>query len=527
MKCLFHAVTPYHLLEMITFRLHSHPDAEAVLVLYQFLANQLPKLKELEKFFNRVVVIESRQAYTSDNKLKKNCLNYFDDIFSGSELGVQSFDEIFVAGAQFPFGAYLVSRGRKFVFFEEAAGGLFEPSILKDICRCDPRGRDAYRFCSANGLYDGSCPLITARFCNLDAQTKPPIEGLENIRHFSVVDALGELSQETREKIIRFYLDDSSIQVPEDSVLVLTEHQANLLMMTLDEECLLYQLLADYFFPGRKMLFKPHPSSTLHLEYLFPDSVVIRKKFPSELIPFVFSSRPSAAATVYSRSICNLGKYFDRILSLTHEFEVNGEFHYIHRYFAAFEVCRKLGGELKTIHQLGADHVLLERLSGDEVEFPAFDPAKEWKYLIVGRPEAGSFTESIPAFLENLPDDRAVVFLNLDNAYPFYEPGQASPWEHLVPLELHKVRRREDEFYSDCEPETIWLYTKNRKFKETAEGFTMEKELKNAGLAIQMASLTPDQRQIKILEGIIAAMEVRMQALIKENSKLKGKSQKI
>ena len=524
MKCLFHAVSPYHFLEMLTLRLHSYPEAEGVLVIYSHCAAQLPQFGKLEKLFDRVVVIQSKRGFTPANKMAQSVLNYYDEIFSGPELSLKSFDEIFVAGAQLPFGQYLVAKNISFTFFEEAAGLLFDPEVLDSNFYRIFKGNDEYVFCARNGLLNGSCPLIKQRFCNLDAQTKPPIKGMENIHHFGVVDALSELSPEVREKILRIYLDDYPIPVPENSVLILTEHQANLALMTLDEQCLLYQLFVDYFFPDREVVFKPHPSSMLCLDDLFPGVTVIRQKFPSELIPFVFSSKPAVAATIYSRAVCDLAKYFDRIFVLTHEFELNGEFHYIHRYAAALEVFRKLGNELHRIHQLGADAVLLEKLAGDGVEFPAFDPAGEWKFLIVGRPEAGTAPDSIPAFLDSLPDDRAVIFLNLDDAYPFYEPGQASPWEHLVPLELHKEQRRADEFYSDCEPETIWLYTKNKKLKETAEEFTMEKKLKNVGLAVKMANLTPDQMKIKVLEGIIAAMEVRMQALIKENSELKSQT---
>lgn len=524
MKCLFHAVTLYHLLEMMSFRLACRPEAESVLVIYSFFKNTLAKAEELENFFDQVVVLDDVRGYDSQGELAEKSLRYYDSVFSNPELSLDGFDEIFVAGAQFTFGQYLASREIPFVFVEEAAGFLSTPEILANNDFKILKGSPSCAFCERHGLYDGSCSAVIRRCCNRHVQTRD-LSGMANVEHFSVVEALEQLPDEVREKVVRFFLDDYPISVPENSVLLFTEHQANLLLMSLDDQCLIYQLFVDYFFPDRELVIKPHPSDLLYYEDFFPEARIVRQRFPAELIPFVFTAKPAELATIYSTAVFNLSEVFDRIFVLTPGFENNREFRNIHRNFVAVELARRLLPETQVIHTLGADGVLLKKLAG-EFDFREFAPEEKacvGDLLIVGHTSEEMGAESFPAFLETLPEDRVVIFLNPDEDYPFYAPGFEAVWDFIVPLEIRKRRLRQEEFYSDCDSEIIYIYTKNQNLRKIAAEFIMEKELKNTGVAVSIEKLTPDQLKIKVLEGIISSMEVRMRGLIEENRKLSRK----
>ena len=57
-------------------------------------------------------------------------------------------------------------------------------------------------------------------------------------------------------------------------------------------------------------MIKPHPDDTLDYGEIFPDAEIIRKTFPSELLPYVFRKKPEVVYTFDSTGCENLQESF-------------------------------------------------------------------------------------------------------------------------------------------------------------------------------------------------------------------------
>ena len=99
--------------------------------------------------------------------------------------------------------------------------------------------------------------------------------------------------------------------------LLLTQHMANLGLMTLPEQHRLYTLFADYLFPkGSQLVIKPHPddiAGTYHRVF-GEDAVVLPFAMPSELMAYCIRGRFQKAAAAYSTSVRSMGHIADETL---------------------------------------------------------------------------------------------------------------------------------------------------------------------------------------------------------------------
>lgn len=105
---------------------------------------------------------------------------------------------------------------------------------------------------------------------------------------------LEEMPPRQRQRLIRFFIR-RRIRAEADAIL-LTQHFANLGVMSREEQQRLYTGLRDGSLQGLRLIIKPHPDDTLDYRGIFPDAYVIREIFPAELCPIFFaeSRGPSA-----------------------------------------------------------------------------------------------------------------------------------------------------------------------------------------------------------------------------------------
>lgn len=81
-------------------------------------------------------------------------------------------------------------------------------------------------------------------------------------------------------------------------------------MMSEAEQKRLYERLRDGPLQGIPMVIKPHPDDTIDYGEIFPGAEIIRKPFPSELLPYVFCQKPEVIYTFDSTGCENLRESF-------------------------------------------------------------------------------------------------------------------------------------------------------------------------------------------------------------------------
>lgn len=301
---LYHAVSSYQLLEVMLHRMAFHPEERAVLVLPDFIVEKYPQYRDLVKrrFFEEVYLFPYlRIPHREEERILEDVSRSYRQVVSHV---ITDFSHIYVAGAHFYFSLYLIQNGVPFVFFEDAAGMLSRPEVLDGALsvKFPIHAAIARKY----GLFDGSNPWISRVICLKEAQAKDVSGG--RYQDFSVEDALQQLSPQKRKRLIRFFLK-RRIRAEGDAVL-LTQHFANLGMMSQEGQRRLYRAMREEIPPDVRLLIKKHPDDTLDYGGLFPKAQVIKPVFPAELLPYVFETKPEVLYTFDSTGCENLKKHF-------------------------------------------------------------------------------------------------------------------------------------------------------------------------------------------------------------------------
>ena len=117
--------------------------------------------------------------------------------------------------------------------------------------------------------------------------------------------------------------------------------------------------------------------------------------------------------------------------------------------------------------------------------------------------------EQIAAFLTRT-QARVVVFCQEQKACSFFTGKNQEVFQYLRPITL----------YMGNETHQIMIYTKEPSIMETAETFHCEKELPYTGVTIRMDGISASEAEkIRLLEGVLAATEKRLNSYIAERKK--------
>ena len=498
---LFHAGTTYQLLCAIVYQQRkAHPG---MLLVSRWIADKYPNLKLLEAYFERVTPCDFKFGFDHPNEMTER---YLLEITGD----LKQYDEIYLWAPQYSLGMYMAEKKLPFVYCEEAAGILSRPEILETIVqRIDPK---VYSHNRELGLYSGRVDCVTKRMCNVRAQAEG-FKQTEDILDFDVVEEMMKLPEQTLRNIISFFIPDQRIHVDTDAVFLLTQHFSHLKTMEFEEHALVYQLVADYFFPGRKLVFKPHPDDVMYYTKLFGDAQVIRERFPSEFMPFILDNQPQCVATISSTSIYNLRGHYPQVFELDTRYEK--DFLMTHRYDAAVRLAQRLGLDIACI---GANDVLARRLcetmgDGAPAVLPVDQTDDPCLYLVDDMTESGEAgRREILNRLLALDNRSCVVFINSREDYCWYSYEHKDLWAHIIPVALKKsaIREQNEDFYAPMEDEVLYAYSKNEELLTMIRETDMRKDLPHVGICVEKETMTPEQEKIRMLEGILAATEKRL-----------------
>lgn len=476
----------------------SHNKKEtAAIIIPSFLERKLPQYKELNEIFDNVLIFN----YSKYNgKSKEYIVNSIFSDFDSLIKNIEKYNMFYVGGAHYYFSAYLSENRKKFCVLEDGAGLLSRPELLEEtvieqkVLCCD--------LINEYGLFRMDNENIEHILCLMSAQK----EGFFDSRavDFDVVKLISDIDRESLKKIMTFFRCPPIIESQPDSVILLTQHFANLNQMSFESQIKIYQLHFDYFLTKGEVIIKPHPDDIMYYSKLFPDATVIKERFPSELLPYMFTNRPRCISTISSTGINLIESEFEQII----KFDVPYEkiFENIHKYYFGIKALAYIGVDnfaVMDCHELLINN-LLQFTDINSLEMSVNDNSRA---VIVGDYSANVFNENI------LNYDIA-VFLNCRKSYTFIDGVSIL---QTVPVCIKKEATCLDENYFNLEDEVIYIYIKDIDERNIMKSFFEEKALYASGMDLKTANLDEKDIYIKLLEGQIDALERRLLAYINNN----------
>lgn len=512
---LYHVVTSYHLLSAMVC-LARNPQ-KAVLLVSQWIPEKFPHYEDLKQYFDTIIVGDA--SYVDHHSFEQT------ECYFKSLLGdIAKYENIYLWGAHYSLGVVLAERNLPFVLCEEAAGILSRPEILITIFE-KQKIQNTYR-AKHMGLFNGDDLNATKLLGNQKAQ-RSGFSPAKKMIDFDIVENLQALERQKRNRILDFFVPRCTIPLPVNATILLTQHFANLRMMSFEQQALIYQLFVDYFILPQKLVIKPHPDDLMYYHRLFPAAQVIREKFPSEFMPFLFDNQPKCMATISSTSIYNLRGHYPEVLELDNRYET--DFPLTHRYYAAMCIAQKLRNSVVCI---GANELLaqklLETLKGDHPNIlgEVVVPAHPCTILVDDISSLGEESrQKLIDQLKNLNEASAVIFINSMQDYCWYDYFYKNLWNDIVPIVIKKtiLEPQSTDFYADTVDEVIYFYSKSEEVRHMTQEVNIEKNLPHTGISLERRNMTPEQERIKILEGILAATEKRLLYYIEKDRKSSDK----
>ena len=339
---------------------------------------------------------------------------------------------------------------------------------------------------------------------------------------FSVKRILKELDGERLKKVLEFFGVDKKIEAENAEMsLILTQHVANLGIMPLEKQHLLYRLLADYFLENTYIAIKAHPDDIAgrYDEIFSGEAAILPFAMPSELLPYCIGSKIKTAIAANSTAVKSLSDICERTVCFDNR--ILSDFEDIHRYYCVIEIIRTLTISGKALTT--ADELMLNELAKAFNVGAQFERTEELptdcKIAVISDEIAEKYAYGqIYSFLQDIDANSAVLFLNEKNKYAFFDGEHTDIFRHTRPVFINL------KFSNETVEQTVYIYSKNNEIINGVDNLKMQKELRYTGVTIDLHSLSSDEREkIKLLEGILNATQERLKEYIENKKELDRK----
>ena len=526
---IYHSISYYQTLVCLVHSCKNTDDKKVILISASI--EKSLDIKWLKKFFNEVIFIDIRVGFVpvdaDTTEINEEILQgYFDGIFNSVHVEIDEDTKFYAGGCHYNFGVYLSSKQFPFYYIEEACGLLSNPDHVRNI---DRNNRKEIDLVDELGLYDATASNIIGIICNANEQ----FENYENSKmiHFDTSKELLSLSPDEINGIMRVYGKVEKKSIPSNSVVVLSQHYANLNMMTYDEQAELYGLFFDYFLEGKHILVKRHPADNMAYSAMFDNVDVIKERFLSEFIPVVMEPLPTMIATISSTGIKPLRSVSKSCLELDFDFEKRPEV--LHRTYMTLELLSHLALNFEVFYYR-INKSMIKNLCEysnpkfknlNLVEISSLDEVHENSVLIVDNLPDEIYQEKsiedIADYFANECPAKLVIFMNSDNKYIFHKSFDGARWENIVPINLNITFSGQFEgagLHKYCNDEQFYVYSKDREVLRMASEFKSSKELKHSKLVINTEGYDSEAKlKIAILQGMLDATENRLSYYLNNN----------
>ena len=528
---IYHSISYYQTLVCLVHSCKNTDDKKVILI-----SGSIEKsldVKWLKKFFDEVVFIDIRVGFvpvdTETTIIDEDILQeYFDGIFKSIHVEIDDDTKFYAGGCHYNFGVYLSVKQFPFYYIEEACGLLSNPDHVRNI---DRNNRKEIDLVDGLGLYDATAQNIVGIICNANEQ----FENYENPKmvHFDTSKELLSLDEESIKGIMRVYGDVEKKSIPSNSVVVLSQHYANLNMMTYDEQAELYGLFFDYFLEGKHILVKRHPADNMAYSAMFDNVDVIKERFLSEFIPVVMEPLPTMIATISSTGIKPLRSVSESCLELDFDFEKRPEV--LHRTYMALKLIADLALNFDVFYYRINKSMMKNLCEYSDpmlrdlnlVEVSSLDEVNENSILIVDNLPDEAYKErnieEIADYFVNECSAKAIIFINSDSKYIFHKSLDGARWENIVPININISYNAPFEgagLHKYCKNEQFYVYSKDKEVLRMASEFKNSKELKHSKLVINTEGYDSEAKlKIAILQGMLEASENRLAYYMNNESK--------
>lgn len=508
---LYHAITVYQLECCILHKIKYHQNEVAHIMLLNGLPiEQINNLKKTN-MFKEVYIIHYKDGGVHINYEKCDNPQIFNRL--------HNYDEIYLCGYHYGVGIELAKKQIPFSIFEEACGVLCKSDRLENIVK--NISNTWFNEASKYGLLNNTYSYIKKIYCNIKNQDE--IMNDDRIVDFDINKILAELNSDELKCIFKIFNVPEVINVAKNTVLILTQHYANLGIMTWEQQKNIYRYVIDYFLEGYNLLFKPHPYDLMYYTELFPDSIVIRERFPSELLPYVFERRPECIASINSTSVKCIKECFNKILEFDIEFEK--QFENIHRYYVAFEMIKQLIKEDTVVYMCGVNKSIIYNfatLAGISIEkFRECESINDISEMcknsifILDDLDMFSLYREVASKIEKLYLNNVCIFLNSsETGLSFVTDNTDTSKIMVMEIEGFDNRTKEISFKE-------YIYTYSRKVWPNMN--KIEKNLEYSNIIVSSKQIDNNDRENHILKGILNATEKRLLHYISREDELEKK----
>lgn len=522
---LYYALTSFHQLECVLHKLIIKPDETAHLYLSSSMIQEEGQIERLRNsgLFKKVVIMDDARAWQIGSRCKLANQGIFNSVMDEISklcmdnllLPITKYDNLYIFADHFPFGFVLAYKNIPYIYFEEATGAHSRRQILLDEIR--KKNEFWYLVFEKLGAR-GEADCIIEKNIDLDFQ----LEGFSDskAKDFSVTKLLKQLSRPQINQVLSIFgkFSTKDISIKKKLALILTQHYAAASITTYKGQWLLYALLMDYFANNHKIIIKPHPTDRQGIYHTwFPNSKVLERGMPVELLPYCFNQRLDITISATSSSAYNLKDISNRVVTFESEDNrFDKMFYGMHRYYVATQIILQLCRNFD-IYGYGADMCQInnflkingfKRISIELKELKLETERKRSAFVIIDSPAMIGLPNSeymIREFLNSLKESDVVCFIDFDKKACFYTPDENEWALYTVPIMIEEINLNKDK-YTDIEKEWIYLYTKNNFKRRELLTFQIDKMLHNTGIKISVKNAEEKMRE-NILEGFLNAAE--------------------
>lgn len=526
---LYYALTTYHIQCCVLHKLTKKPDEKAVLLLSDIHKNSVAFLSRYREsgIFDEVFLLEESAVNSAarQNEAKHRSKRYILNsacraIKKILPVDVEKMDEVYLCPDHFPFGWYIIKNKIKYHCFEEGCGVLSDNEFMLSNMK---RNKAQYKLMDVLGYFgnnDSAVEILADELCQKDGYFN------SKMTDFSVTRILKAMPDEQRKRVLAFFGVNRTVGKDGAKIsLILTQHMANLGIMSLEDQHLLYTLFADYFLEGTHIAIKPHPDDIAgcYNEIFGDDATVLPFAMPSELLPYTLGGKLKTAIAAYSTAVKTLGSYSDRIICFDNR--IMSDFRHLNRYYAALMLMSALYGGKDKI-KTNANEMLFKELSKSENLYLKFEQDNELcnlenaTVISDNLPETRN-VENICNYLISKQKSEFIIFLNEQNKHVYFDGVHTEVFKNMRPIFIDISDKN-----GNTTNEVIYLYSNDKKILSAAEKLHQKKELKYTGVTIDIHSISQsDREKIRMLEGVLEATEARLKEYIAEKNSLTKQSQ--
>lgn len=523
---LYYGITAYQILIFVLERLEKRNNATLLISNVSTMANSTDLVDNLlkEGLFTKVEIIDDRSLFIKTKNKKETLekkyevlINHIEKQLAILKIDLSQYKTINISADHFPLGIYCMKNRVSYNYYEDAAGVFSNEFLLFDAMEfSNPLLFELGKDSGCNG----KSSFVGKRLIERNAQESDSFLIEEyDCEDVNIQKQISELSGFDGKKILKLFGIYESVEFSHNTCILFTKHFSNLNMMTLKEQEDLYRVIVDYFADDCNLVIKKHPSDSQGCyKTIFPNSLVLSRLFPSELLPLLSKKKFERGITISSTSIFNMSNNLKNTFVFYDKTEKLYE--HIHKYFAVTSILKTLKKYINIVDCYGLNDEFfdnfMKRLNLN-INYSVIENINESKLenniIIVDKLNKESYTEDKEKILQRLDGfglNDIAIFINSEKDYCFYQLGLEDIFEDLYNIEISFETR---------ETESVFVYTKNIEVSKILKTFNKSKSLNYSKemVLIKMKERNKmDLFEKMILEGYIISLANKIIRLLGE-----------